>query len=236
MLAKKLFIAAVFLLYSLVVAWLLASKRVLLFLHPDFLPLAYFASAVMFVFALAIVFSRLHHHHFEKWSFLKMIYLLLPVILILVTDLKPLSSVAAIDRGLDTGALTIGRRVAVGQFGSKPENRTLYQWVIALNADPEPTHYQGQKVVIEGFVLRDPSMPAGQVAVAKFILTCCAADARVLSLPVLSEHTVLATLPNDVWVRVEGIMEVVEENGARQLVVKPNVVQQIPIPDNPYEI
>lgn len=236
MLTKRISLFLLFLVYSIGFIFLIWNKRLLLFLHPDFLPLAYFAMIFLLLIALALLFSKLHHHHLVTARWWKWLLMLLPLLAIFFFELKPLSSSAALDRGINTGSLTIGRRASVGQFATKPENRTLYQWVIALNADPEPSHYDGQKVRVRGFVLRDESLPIGQIAIAKFILTCCAADARVLSLPVQELDSILTTLANDEWVEVEGQMNVLENNGQRSLVVVPSKVTPISIPENPYEI
>ncbi|MBI4836116.1 MAG: TIGR03943 family protein [Candidatus Abawacabacteria bacterium] len=230
MLAKKGLFIFLFAGYGLGFLWLLAKKKLLLFLHPDFVPLAVAAAVIMLLVAFSI-FSLAHYHavKLKRW---RILLLCLPLLLICFTDLKPLSSIAAAERGINTGALTVGRRFTTGGFATKPEKRSLYQWVIALNADPEPSHYEGQAVNVKGFIMHQE----GQTLVARFILTCCAADARVLSLPIKSTQESVATLKDDQWVHVMGKMAVEEKDGKRSLIVIPTKVDLIAIPEDPYEI
>lgn len=160
----------------------------------------------------------------------------IPLIAIFFFDLRSLSSTSALERGLSTGALTIGRSVNKNQFATKPEKRSLYQWVIALNANPEPSHYAEQAVHVSGFIVHDPQLPDDQVSIARFIVTCCAADARVLTLPVKKSLPILSQLANDQWVDITGKMNVIDLQGKRTLVIVPSEVRLISQPDNPYEI
>lgn len=231
--AKRIVLFGFFAAYGAAVTFLWWKKKLLLFLHPDFVPLALAAAVVLAVVALSIVLLR--HYHAVSIAPWRIVLLCLPLVLMFLTDLRPLSSASAIDRGLAPGSLTIGRRISSGQFATKPEKRSLYQWVIALNADPEPSHYDGQLVKVKGFITRDPH-DSDQLLVARFILTCCAADARVLSLPLQKSLPILQTITNDQWIEVEGKMAIVEKEGKRSLIVVPSKVEAISIPDDPYEV
>ena len=234
MLAKRILLFVFFAAYSIGLLFLLLRKKLLLFLHPDFVPLAVAAAIGLAIVALGILLLR-HYHaiHIVPW---RAVLLCVPLLLIFFTDLRPLSSASAVDRTLAAGSLTIGRHVSASQFATKPEKRSLYQWVIALNADPEPSHYEGQIVKVRGFIAHDASLPADQLLVGRFILTCCAADARLLSLPVRKNVPVLENIADDQWVAIEGKMTVVENAGKRILLVVSRKVEVIAIPDDPYEI
>ena len=217
--------------YMLSILWW--QKKLSLFLHPDFIPLAIVATGVLLVVTFALLFQRHSHAHALTWW--KTILLLFPVLVVTFVPLRPLSSSTALTRGINSGVLSIGRKVNAMQFASNPAKRSLYQWVIALNANPEPTHYDGQPVNIKGFILHDPALPSDQVLLARFIVTCCAADARVLSLPI-QKTSALASAKDDQWYAIKGKMVVVDANGQRSLLVQPDSAEQITEPDDPYEI
>lgn len=205
------------------------------FLHPDFVPLTIAAMIALFLLALALVLSHRTGSqpvHIPWW---RVVILAIPLLVVFTVDVRPLSSSAALSRGTTTGALSIGRKVSAGNFATNPAKRSLYQWVIALNANPEPEHYVNQPVRIKGFVIHDPEGPDGQVLLARFIVTCCAADARVLSLPLI-KAPLLSDAQNDQWYEIEGVMQIVTAGDKRQLVVAPTKATPIAQPDDPYEI
>ena len=236
MLAKRLLPILLFGGYALAIISLVWRKKLLLFLHPDFLILAYLAIFTLLFLTVWLLFTHKHHHHPVNLVWWRIVLLLLPLVTVFLFEMRPLSSSAALERGLSTGALTIGRSLNAHQFATKPEKRSLYQWVIALNANPEPSHYEGQAVHVSGFVVHDPSLPADQVNIARFIVTCCAADARVLSLPIQKTLPFFSELKDDEWIDVTGKMAVIETLGKRSLVILPTEVKRISQPDNPYEI
>ncbi len=66
-------------------------------------------------------------------------------------------------------------------------------------------------------------------------MTCCAADARVLSLPI-QKTSALVKAKDDQWYAIKGKMVMVDSNGQRSLLVQPDSAEQITEPDDPYEI
>ena len=91
----------------------------------------------------------------------------------------------------------------------------------------------GKRVVTEGRVFRDESLPAGTVGLYRFVIVCCAADAIPVQV-VLRSHDA-AELPNDGWVRVEGTVGSANAaDGAPVAVVDAQRVTTIPAPSDPY--
>lgn len=219
--------------YSGFLATLWWQKKLSLFLHPDFIPLAIAAALILLVVTIALFFDRHADGGGVVWW--RMLILFIPLVVGFVIPLRPLSSTTALNRGATSGVLSIGRKVNSLQFASNPATRSLYQWVIALNANPEPSHYDGLPVNIKGFILHDPSIAHDQILLARFIVTCCAADARVLSLPI-QQTTGLEGAKDDQWYEIKGKMKVVTVDNKRELVVQPDSVHQIAEPDDPYEI
>ncbi len=89
--------------------------------------------------------------------------------------------VFASDKALqrDTTDLLGATRVKPQAFRAsvRPEERSLVDWVRTLNVYPEPDAYTGQKVKVQGFVMHPPNIGKEYLFVARFVLTCCAADA-----------------------------------------------------------
>lgn len=116
---------------------------------------------------------------------------------------------------------------------SKPEEKSLVEWVRTLNVYPEPDAYTGQKVQVTGFVIHPPELPLEYGLVSRFIITCCAADAYPIGLPVKFPESREA-YAQDSWVEIKGEMATELLNNDRKLVIVAQEVKSIPEPRNPY--
>lgn len=114
-----------------------------------------------------------------------------------------------------------------------PEKRTLVEWVRILNVYPEPDKYKGQKAKISGFVVHSPDMGKEYLLLSQFIITCCAADAYPIGLPVKLKES-RDKYPPDNWLEIEGKMNTEEFGGKRHLTLIADSIKSIPQPKNPY--
>ncbi|MCG3139102.1 MAG: hypothetical protein HJJLKODD_02980 [Phycisphaerae bacterium] len=63
---------------------------------------------------------------------------------------------------------------------------------------------QGQRVLTEGVVFRDDQLADDQLYVYRFVMICCANDARPVG--ILVNHPQASQFENDTWVHIEGIV------------------------------
>jgi uncharacterized repeat protein (TIGR03943 family) len=163
--------------------------------------------------------------------------LMLSVALIgLLTTPRTFTSQTALERGL-TEALPI-TRLQPQEFRNttKPEQRSLVEWVRLLNFNPEPDTYRGQKVKVQGFVIHPPNIAEEYMWIGRFIITCCAADAYPIGLPVkLLIGQSRAAFAPDSWLEIEGETIVEELQGKRKLIIQASSLKPIPEPKNPYD-
>jgi uncharacterized repeat protein (TIGR03943 family) len=115
----------------------------------------------------------------------------------------------------------------------RPEERTLVDWVRTLNVYPEPDAYTGQKVKVQGFVIHPPDLGKEYLFLARFVITCCAADAYPAGLPVKLKQTRDQYAP-DTWLEIEGQMMTENLANKRQLTIDATSLKKIPQPKNPY--
>jgi uncharacterized repeat protein (TIGR03943 family) len=115
----------------------------------------------------------------------------------------------------------------------KPEERSLIDWVRTLNVYPEPDAYTGQQAKVQGFVIYPPELPKGYLLLSRFVITCCAADAYPVGLPVKLPQN-QQSYPPDTWLEVKGQMMTENLAGKRQLAIQASSVEQIPEPKDPY--
>jgi uncharacterized repeat protein (TIGR03943 family) len=160
--------------------------------------------------------------------------LLTAAILGLIITPRALASQTALDRGVTEliGATRVQPQAFRAQV--RPEERSLVDWVRTLNVYPEPDAYTGQKVKVQGFVIHQPNVSQEYIFLARFILTCCAADAYPVGLPVQLPSLSRQQYPPDTWLEVAGQMTTQTIGEKRQLTIAANSLKKIPQPQNPY--
>lgn len=147
---------------------------------------------------------------------------------------RAFASDTALQRGVsDTLSLTRSQPQRFTR-NTKPEERTVIDWVRTLNVYPEPDAYTGQAVKLKGFVIHPEAWPDDTMMVARFVLTCCAADAYPVGLPVKLAVSRQA-YKVDNWLEIEGQMATETLDGTRRLVIVPTQLTEVPEPRNPYE-
>ncbi|MEB3359881.1 MAG: TIGR03943 family protein [Synechococcales bacterium] len=152
----------------------------------------------------------------------------------LVITPRPFASEIALQRGV-TDTLTMTRsQPQAFRATNRPEERSLIEWVRTLNVYPEPDAYAGQRANVQGFVIHPNELPNDYLMISRFIITCCAADAYPVGLPVKLPKD-RSAYPPDLWFQVQGEMMTETLNGQRQLVIKATSLEEIPEPRNPYD-
>ena len=153
----------------------------------------------------------------------------------LIITPKLFTSHAAIQRGVSSEAVTVTRsQTQAFSTNVNPESKTLVDWVRTLNNYPEPDAYLGQKANINGFVFYPKELPANYLMLSRFVITCCAADAYPVAIPIKFSGT-RQNYPQDSWFQVKGKAIVETFSGSRQLVIDASEIQPIATPKNPYQ-
>ena len=218
------------------------TGKLFLLLHPDYMWLANSAAIVLLGMAL---FKLIQGRRAKKVQAPPSHTTLLPpqlssfillgvAVLGFIYTPQAFASDTAIQRGVaDTLTMTRSQpQRFVRQAAS--EERTIIDWIRTLNVYPEPDAYTGQGVKVSGFVIHPDEWPEGYLMISRFVLTCCAADAYPVGLPVELAVSRQAYAP-DSWLDIEGKMITTIINGKRQLTIKPTKLETIPEPRNPYE-
>ena len=226
------------------------SGQIVFLLHPDYMWLSNTAGIVLLAMAIfkvirqsrmsssATALSKVQHLSLMPKGWSSALLLLIGLLGLWYTP-KPFASDIALQRGVtDVVAVTRSQPQAF-RVSSKPQDKTIVDWVRTLNVYPEPDEYQGQAVDVSGFIIHPPDLPKNYVLISRFILTCCAADAYPVGLPVKLDGDSLngdrTRYPADEWFRVKGRMGTEEINGDRRLTVLAAEIDAIEEPKNPYD-
>ena len=92
--------------------------------------------------------------------------------------------------------------------------------------------YNGKKVDITGFVLKEESFTDNELVVARFIMICCAADVQVSG--ILCHYEGASAFEPDTWVNVTGEITSVEYQGKKIPAIVADKIKQADRPRNEY--
>ncbi len=170
-----------------------------------------------------------HTHKASAW---RLGLVALPLILGLLVPAQPLGSSALANKGLNTSApMAASDGAAASSALVPPAERTVLDWVRAFNmADSNANTAQTADVI--GFVYHDPGLAAGEFIVARFAVTCCAADAVGFGMRV--QWPAASALESDAWVRIQGPVTTGAYAGRAMPVIVAESVEGIEAPVQPY--
>jgi uncharacterized repeat protein (TIGR03943 family) len=228
---------------SLLLKYVITGQFKLL-IHPNYFALVLLSSLILLVLGAIEIFlvisgnkttNRENHLTLLSPRFSSSLLLSIAIAGWLISP-QVLTSQTAIQRGLgETLPLT---RLQPQSFRSttKPEERSLIDWVRTLNAYPEPDAYDRQPAKVSGFVVYSAQLPDNYILLSRFIITCCAVDAYPIGIPV-KLTTSHRQYPQDSWLEIQGKMTsetLTQDETKRQLVLTAESIEQIPTPSDPY--
>ncbi|MEK7153348.1 MAG: TIGR03943 family protein [Patescibacteria group bacterium] len=219
--------------------WLGLTGKLTLYIHPRYV----IFTMVMSGLSLIIIMAGLWLHPYKR-AFLRpksllsismgLVCLLLCVSL-LVTKPSALTSSTASQRGINTGALDLASQSSITtQLPSNVDYSqfTVKEWASLLSQTTDPSFFEGKKTDITGFISPADNNPNVFFA-SRFILTCCAVDARPIGVPVYYPNW-RAAYNTDQWVRVDGSFTQNPDKGTPLNVIKPSAITKVNQPDDPY--
>ena len=226
--------------------WL--SGQIVFLLHPDYVWLAIVAGFVLVLMAafslrkqLSRQYSGMSGRTSQEMQHLSLLpknwsnWILISIGMIgLFYTPRPFASDIALQRGVTDTVVVTRSQPQAFRVSVNPAEKSITDWVRTLNVYPEPDAYNGQPVDVSGFVIHPPDLPENYLMISRFILTCCAADAYPIGLPVKVTSD-RADYPADEWFRVKGQMITDNFDGTRRLTISATELEPIPQPKNPYD-
>lgn len=190
---------------------LISTDKILVFIHPKMLKYIYF-SFIVFMILGGVQLKRVFRGASRESIKIGYILFLVPLILGFAVDPTELSARVAAKKGVTVvgnakGSITIegiGREDILknGWITVSDEN---FSYVLEeLYKDME--RYKGSKVIITGFIFREPDFKVDEFVIARLLMNCCAADSQVVGL--FSRGEVGKNMDENQWVRVTGTLDV----------------------------
>lgn len=219
---------------------LVANGNIAYLVHPNY-NLVILASGVLLCIMgiTGIILGRREKTKMSITSRLRyLIPALIPALLLFVIHPRPLSS--NWNQNLESGTTTIGgarEKKQVSQFSINTENRSLSDWISLLNGHRAPEEHKGEKVRISGFITMSKELGSNYFQISRHIISCCAADAQIIGLPVrYASGTKSALIKPDAWVEISGTIDIDTINGSPSPIIVLTDIKSINPPANPYEL
>ena len=228
--------------------YLLASHRYLSFLRPEFGLLLALALFIALGFMLAAML-RPKTERMDMSAVFRALVLLIPVLYYAAISNAGLGNQAFTKRftGTMNGNLErldqamrsrddedldaiFARGPLLEVFPEAPKEQTI------LDVFRRPELFKGKRVVLTGMIMRDkklkPHFGGRDIALYRFLITCCAADALPLVVGLDTDDA--PDFAHDQWVQVEGFFDIRQSNGKPvPLILKP-LIKTVDAPAFPY--
>jgi putative membrane protein len=225
--------------------WKVSDGTILMYINKRYVILIFLASLGLVILSQVLLKERQPETLDDKAAFNENIassgqkwnlwWLALPVILGILVPARPLGAAALANRGVSAaGTLSSASGARTAELALKlPENqRTLLDW-IHITSNVEDLQKVNQRPIdVIGFVYHDPRLQSDHFLVGRFAITCCVADAFAIGLGVSWPQA--ADLPDNQWVRIQGVVGIEKRAGQDQPVILAKTVEKIPEPEQPY--
>ncbi len=218
--------------------WLAATKQLNLYIHPRYI----LFTAIMAGLGLLMCLFSLRRYvktaaiKNNVSSSLVGAVCVLAFLILLVVSPATLTTATVKQRGINSG---IGAAMkpsnAVPLFGSGDYSSfTVKDWASLLTQTSDQSFFAGKTANITGFISPDPDDPQNVFLVSRFVLTCCAVDARPIGVPVYAPDW-QSSHKADGWVRVAGAF--VRNRSAKSqqhIALQPATITDVAQPREPY--
>jgi uncharacterized repeat protein (TIGR03943 family) len=225
---------------ALLIAVMLLSGKISWYIHNRFNFLMIFAIVCLGTMSALSLRNFLNKpaddaYHSQSINISEIFVLAIPLTLALIIPARPLSANAVSTRGTTyTAPGSLPAAPSESAFSMTPDERNIMDWLRAFNTGKDINALVGERANVIGFVYRDEENFPGQntFMVGRFVITCCAADAFPLGIPVVWDDA--KQLTDDTWVQVQGVVESIEINNMNIPLIRADSVQTISVPEQPY--
>lgn len=223
---------------SIATIWLSFEEKLKWYIHPryELFSLALATTGVLLALATLITLPKHNHKtsHKRYRPYGTMVIIIISVVMLLVIQPAALTSLTVSQRVMNSGATATGdaRESAILKERGSYTNFTIKDWSLLLSQSSDPKQYQNKPAKVSGFITA--SKDENVFFVSRFVVTCCALDARPIGVPVYSPGW-RKTFAPDQWVETSGVFIAnPNTNTTDRTVVSPDYVRPIDKEKNQY--
>lgn len=223
---------------SIATIWLSFEEKLKWYIHPryELFSLALATTGVLLALATLITLPKHNHKtsHKRYRPYGTMVIIIISVVMLLVIQPAALTSLTVSQRVMNSGvnATSDARESAILKERGSYTNFTIKDWSLLLSQSSDPKQYQNKPAKVSGFIAA--SKDENVFFVSRFVVTCCALDARPIGVPVYSPGW-RKTFAPDQWVETSGVFIAnPNTNTTDRTVVSPDYVRPIDKEKNQY--
>jgi uncharacterized repeat protein (TIGR03943 family) len=121
----------------------------------------------------------------------------------------------------------------LSKFSGNTKNYSIRDWIAAINYNPDLHSYIGKDTKVSGFIFKPENTKQNTFLISRFVVTCCAVDARPVGLYGQYENWE-DDFKLDEWVEAEGKFELIQIENKDTLVINIEKITKITQPLDPY--
>ncbi len=216
--------------------WLGATKQLGLYIHPRYNTFSLIACGLGLIVVVWSLNDKPHERkNTSKLSIKTLLIIALSFISLLVIKPTTLSSDIANQRGVNSAANTdalakLSNADVISPFGSTSFTQlSIKDWANLLAQTNDHAFFVGKQATVSGFITKDENDPNNRFFVSRFVVSCCAVDARPIGVPIYLPDW-QNTYKQDQWIAVDGKFVVTNDKVALD---KPKI-EVIEKPRDPY--
>ena len=179
-----------------------------------------------------------HHEHGAPITWWGLLIALMPLLLGLFVPQQALGADALATRKLNlqswhAGSVDVSLRNNQNA-GLLDSEKTIVEWLVEFSNTPRAEladAIENEPVAVTGFVYTDERFAPNQFMVARYVVTCCVADAQPLGLIVEVDGDLPAF---DSWVAIDGAFGTIAFDGEESPAIVATDVRPIKEPRQPY--
>lgn len=223
---------------SIATIWLSFEEKLKWYIHPryELFSLALATTGVLLALATLITLPKHNHKtsHKRYRPYGTMVIIISSTVMLLVIQPAALTSLTVSQRVMNSGAnaTSDARESAILKERGSYTNFTIKDWSLLLSQSSDPKQYQNKPAKVSGFITA--SKDENVFFVSRFVVTCCALDARPIGVPVYSPGW-RKTFAPDQWVETSGVFIAnPNTNTTERTVLSPDYVRPIDKEKNQY--
>ena len=221
--------------------WLGTTGQLQLYIHPRYVV---FTMIMITIGLIVVVAEMILLPLAEKQSFncsphgsiLSLVMIVVVAVVALIVRPVALTTDTVTRRGINSGATTTTAESTDTIRVQNTKHLTVKEWAGLLAQTHNAEFFVHRPVELTGFVANDGSNPH-VFHVSRFVVTCCAVDARAVGVPVYVKNWQERYKPGE-WVTIRGSF-ISTPADAKQVstlvVVSPRSIMRVSQPKDPYE-
>lgn len=220
--------------------WLAKNGKLALYVHPRYITFTVIMSALAVAFVVADMALRTETPKATRRAGVPQIVVSVLCFVtcagLLITKPTGLTSSAAGQRGINSGALSFSGQSSLTDLADTNaayEQFSLKEWASLLVQTKDVKLFDGKPATITGFVSPAPDNSPDAFYIARFVMTCCAVDARPIGVPVYQPGW-RNSYKADQWLEVKGVFMQNPATGTIPIVLDPRMITEVGEPSEPY--